>query len=57
MANAINARRAAGFRLSSLDALLHTKSPHEPSLTLLHFLVRALMEQHPELCSFYEARC
>jgi len=53
MANAINSRRAAGFRLSSLDALLTTKSPHEPTLSLLHFLVRALLEQHPELCNFH----
>jgi len=53
MANAINAKRASGFRLSSLDTLLQTKSPHEPTLSLLHFLVRALIEQHPELCDFY----
>ncbi|XP_061873899.1 formin-like protein 1 isoform X2 [Colius striatus] len=43
---------AYGFRLQSLDALLEMKSTDRKQ-TLLHYLVRVIMEKYPELTGFH----
>ncbi|XP_038241595.1 formin-like protein 1 isoform X10 [Dermochelys coriacea] len=43
---------AYGFRLQSLDALLEMKSTDRKQ-TLLHYIVRVIMEKYPELTGFY----
>ncbi|XP_073181774.1 formin-like protein 1 isoform X7 [Lepidochelys kempii] len=43
---------AYGFRLQSLDALLEMKSTDRKQ-TLLHYIVRVIMEKYPELTGFH----
>lgn len=43
---------AYGFRLQSLDALLEMKSTNRKQ-TLLHYIVRVIMEKYPELTGFH----
>ncbi|XP_067412360.1 formin-like protein 1 isoform X2 [Emydura macquarii macquarii] len=43
---------AYGFRLQSLDALLDMKSTDRKQ-TLLHYIVRVIMEKYPELTGFH----
>lgn len=54
MGNTLNAKKADGFRLSSLLTLVDTVSPNEKEVTLLHFFARTLQEKHAELEHFYE---
>ncbi|XP_044855485.1 formin-like protein 1 isoform X2 [Mauremys mutica] len=43
---------AYGFRLQSLDALLEMKSTNRKQ-TLLHYIVRVILEKYPELTGFH----
>lgn len=45
---------AWGFKLSVFDRLIDTRAPSDKSMTLMHFVVKTVMEKMPEISTFSE---
>lgn len=41
-----------GFKLQSLDTLADTRSPQDPSITLIHYVAKVVRETYPQALSF-----